>query len=110
MLMSGVVSTADLRRRFPFEIWFLIGSALVVAQGLENTGVVDWISGNLHITLSEAGPYYGLIGIYFFTLLMTESMTNSAAAAIAKNDVYAALAGVKQLSASCKACHTKHKE
>jgi len=34
----------------------------------------------------------------------------SAAAAIAKKDVDAALAGVKQLSASCKACHTKHKE
>ena len=83
MLLSGVVTTAELRRRFPFEIWFLIGSALVVAQGLENTGVVDWISGNLHITLSEAGPYYGLIGIYAFTLLMTESMTNNAAAAIA---------------------------
>ena len=34
----------------------------------------------------------------------------SAAAAIAKKDVNAALAGVNQLGASCKACHTKHKE
>ena len=83
MLLSGVVTAADLRRRFPFEIWFLIGSALVVAQGLENTGVVDWVSDNLRVSLSEAGPYFGLIGIYLFTLLMTESMTNNAAAAIA---------------------------
>ena len=36
--------------------------------------------------------------------------STSAAAAIAKKDVDAALAGVKQLGASCKACHTKHKE
>jgi cytochrome c556 len=33
-----------------------------------------------------------------------------AAEAIAKRDVEAALAGVKKLGASCKACHTKHKE
>ncbi len=83
MLLSGIVKTADLRRRFPFEIWILIGSALVVAQAMEDTGVVNWISDNLHITLSEGGPYFGLIGIYLFTLLMTESMTNNAAAAIA---------------------------
>lgn len=36
--------------------------------------------------------------------------STSAAAAIAKKDVDTALAGVKQLGASCKACHTKDKE
>lgn len=32
------MSPAELRRRFPFELWMIIGSALAIAQGLEASG------------------------------------------------------------------------
>jgi di/tricarboxylate transporter len=39
-LVLGVINGADLRRRFPFEMWIIIASALTVAQGLQDTGAV----------------------------------------------------------------------
>lgn len=83
MLVLGVVRGAELRRRFPFELWLIIASALTLSQALTNTGAVGVMTGFLHQHLSGLGPYAALIGIYLGTLAMTELMTNNAAAALA---------------------------
>ncbi|MCZ6831254.1 MAG: SLC13 family permease, partial [Gammaproteobacteria bacterium] len=38
MLIFGTVKGAELRRRFPFELWLIIVSALTLAQALNNSG------------------------------------------------------------------------
>ncbi len=82
MLALGVVRGSELRRRFPFELWIIIASALTLSQALTNSGLVAVLADVLHDGLEHMGPYSALVGIYFGTLLLTEVMTNNAAAAL----------------------------
>ena len=83
MLLMKVVKGSELRRRFPFELWLIIASALTLSQALANSGLVAIIADGLHDSLSLVGPVGAMVGIYFGTLLLTETMTNNAAAALA---------------------------
>ncbi len=82
MLTMGLVSGGELRRRFPFELWLIIASALTLAQALNNSGLVAVIADAFYNNLAGFGPYAALVGIFFATLLLTEMMTNNAAAAL----------------------------
>ncbi len=82
MLVLGVVRGSELRRRFPFELWLIITSALTLSQALTNSGLVTLLADTLHHNLASLGPYAALTGIYLGTLLLTELMTNNAAAAL----------------------------
>ena len=82
MLGLGLIRGSELRRRFPFEIWLIIGSALTLSQALSNSGLVALVTDGLHSHLASAGPYAALFGIYLGALLLTELMTNNAAAAL----------------------------
>ncbi|MEH6590758.1 MAG: SLC13 family permease [Halioglobus sp.] len=82
MLMTRVVRGSELRRRFPFELWLIIASALTLAQALTNSGLVTVLADTFHSNLVAWGPYAALVGIYLMTLILTEVMTNNAAAAL----------------------------
>lgn len=82
MLALGIVRSGELARRFPFGLWLIIASALTLSQALSNTGLVTELAALLHSGLDGRGPYVALIGVYLGTLLMTELMTNNAAAAL----------------------------
>ena len=82
MLVVGTVTPAELRRRFPFELWLIIASALVWAQALNNSGLVFLVTAGFHDYLSGLGPYAAIVGIFLLTLALTEIMTNNAAATL----------------------------
>ncbi|MBA6411911.1 SLC13 family permease [Parahaliea sp. F7430] len=82
MLGLKLIRASELRRRFPFEIWLIIASALTLSQALTNSGLVAIVADGLHHHLAVLGPYAALAGIYLGTLLLTELMTNNAAAAL----------------------------
>mgnify|MGYP003663744952 CR=1 FL=1 len=82
MLLLGVVTGSELRRRFPFELWLIIASALTISQALSNSGLVTILTDTLQIYLVGVGPFGAMVGVFFFTLLLTETMTNNAAAAL----------------------------
>ena len=82
MLITGVVGGAELRRRFPFELWLIIASALTLSQALSNSGLVAMLADTMHNNLTVLGPMGAMICIYLGTLLLTELMTNNAAAAL----------------------------
>lgn len=82
MLVLGVVSGSDLRRRFPFEMWLIITSALALSQALTETGVVATLIHYLQPMLDPVPVYWTVVAIYVLTLLLTELMTNNAAAAL----------------------------
>jgi len=82
MLASRVVKASELRRRFPFELWLIISSALTLSAALTNSGLVTLLADALHSNLAGLGPYAALAGIYLGTLVLTELMTNNAAAAL----------------------------
>lgn len=83
MLALKVLRAGELRRRFPFEIAMIIASALVLSQALANSGLVALFADRLHAGLAGESPYLALVGVYLGTLLLTEMMTNNAAAALA---------------------------
>lgn len=82
MLALGIVRSSELARRFPFGLWLIIASALTLSQALSNTGLVTELAALLHTQLDGHGPYVALAGVYLGTLLLTELMTNNAAAAL----------------------------
>ncbi|CAM3377559.1 SLC13 family permease [Halomonas lysinitropha] len=83
LLAGKVLSPAELRRRFPFELWLIIGSALAIAQGLENSGAADLLAQGMQTLFSGYGIYAAFVGCYLLTLVLTETVTNNAAAALA---------------------------
>ena len=82
MWALGLVDTNDLRRRFPFDIWILVASALVLADGLVASGLVQHIVSWLLPWATAQGAFVALIAVFFMTLLLTELVTNNAAAAL----------------------------
>ena len=81
MLGLGLLSAADLRRRFPFEIWLIVASALAVSQAVDS-GLMANTMDFLSPLLISLPPVVMLILVYLLTLFLTEVMTNNAAAAL----------------------------
>ena len=79
---SDLVSVDDLRRRFPFDIWILVASALVLAQSLVDSALISTGMSWAMPMLADQTPLIALIIIFFLTLALTELVTNNAAAAL----------------------------
>lgn len=81
-LFFGVVQLGELRRRFPVDIVVIVGSALSIAQLMLSTG----LSVNLGQMFIEGfngwGVFGALVATYLLTLILTELVTNNAAAAL----------------------------
>lgn len=83
LLTSRVLTLAELRRRFPFELLMVIGSALALAKGLEASGAAALVADAMRQAFQGFGVYGALVGVYLLTLVLTELVTNNAAAALA---------------------------
>lgn len=82
MWAVGYVTANDLRRRFPFDIWILVSSALVMADGLVASGLVQQTTDLLMPWLAGQGAFVALVFIFLVALALTELVTNNAAAAL----------------------------
>lgn len=83
LVISGVISFAELRRRFPIDIVVIVGSALSLAQLMLSSGLSDRMGEMLMQAFNGWGLYGALIAVYLLTLVLTELVTNNAAAALA---------------------------
>ncbi|MFC7159436.1 SLC13 family permease [Pseudidiomarina halophila] len=66
----------------PLDIWLVIGSALCIADVFMSSGLATTITAGMFSLLGSTSPYLALIGIFVLTWLITEVVTNNAAAAI----------------------------
>ncbi|WED22053.1 SLC13 family permease [Vibrio sp. JC009] len=82
LVLTGGLTPMELRRRFPGEIWLIISSALLLSQALSNSGVLDNLNRLQDLYLNELTPLMALIIVYLLTWLLTELVTNNAAAAL----------------------------
>ncbi|MEK9989288.1 MAG: SLC13 family permease [Halieaceae bacterium] len=82
MLALKLFSAAELRRRFPFEIWLIVASALAIAQAVMDSGLMTLVMDGLSPAIAAVSPFLLLLMIYALTLALTELMTNNAAAAL----------------------------
>lgn len=76
------ITFAEVKRRFPFELMIVIGSALGIASVMMETGASNLIAQTVMNVFSQWGNIGALIGVFLFTLMLTEVITNNASAAI----------------------------
>lgn len=83
LLAAGILELSELRRRFPFDLLLTIGSALVMAEVLDRSGAAALIANGMRSVFDGYGVMGAFIGIYVITVVLTEILTNNAAAALA---------------------------
>ncbi len=81
-LLSRIVDGTQLRRRFPFEFLIILVSALCIASAFSSSGLASILTQPFDSVVGEVPPVWVLIGILLLTVVLTEIMTNTAAAAI----------------------------
>lgn len=74
---------SELSRRFPLDIIVIVGSALSIAQLMLSTGLSQNLSDAFISQFHQWGVMGALVATYLLTLLLTELITNNAAAALA---------------------------
>jgi di/tricarboxylate transporter len=82
-LFSGVIQLGELRRRFPIDIVVIVGSALSIAQLMLSTGLSVSLGQMFIEGFNGWGVFGALVATYLLTLILTELVTNNAAAALA---------------------------
>ncbi|NCP64290.1 MAG: SLC13 family permease [Paraglaciecola sp.] len=82
LVVSGVTSNAEIKRNLPLNLIVVIVGALSLATGLERAGVIDNLTEVLAPLVTNTSPFVALVTVYLATLLLTEVVTNNAAAAL----------------------------
>ncbi|KJR23873.1 SLC13 family permease [Vibrio navarrensis] len=83
LLLCGIVQLSELRRRFPLDIVVIVGSALSIAQLMISSGFSARMGGMFIEAFNGWGVFGALVATYMMTLILTELVTNNAAAALA---------------------------
>lgn len=81
MLLTGCCSCVRALRNIEWSVLLVIGAALSIGKALESTGAAGAIASSL-IQFSGDNPWLALAIIYGVTNLLTEAITNNAAAAL----------------------------
>jgi di/tricarboxylate transporter len=83
MIATGCCSMYQARRSIVWSVLLCIAGALVVARTLESTGAAGVLASGVVAFARPMGPTVALMAVYLTTLLLTELLTNNAAAALA---------------------------
>lgn len=82
LILSKTISPNELKRNLPVNLIVIIVGALSLSKALQQTGLIDSLTILLEPLLVGGTPFLALLGIYVCTLLLTELVTNNAAAAL----------------------------
>ena len=82
LIFTDCLTVNEVKRRFPLEIWIIVIGALTMAKALETSGVAILLANSIETLLQDQSAYFTLVVIFIVTLLITELVTNSAAAAL----------------------------
>lgn len=82
-LALGFTRPNELRRNVPYAIIVIIGSSLVISQVMVQTGAASLLAGAMLGSIHQFGPYAALAMVLIVTWILTELMSNNAAAALA---------------------------
>lgn len=82
LVVLKITSINEMKRNLPINLILVIVGALSLATALENSGVIQLSTQYLGPMLSQTNPIIVLISVYAMTVLLTEFVTNNAAAAL----------------------------
>lgn len=82
LIFTGCISVNEITRRFPIDIWLVVSTAILLSHALVNSDLVSILSHWVNTGADKSHVYLALIAVYVATWLMTELVTNNAAAAL----------------------------
>jgi len=83
LLLTGTVTPTEARKSIEWNVLIVIACAFGISKAMDKTGAAALIAHGIINAVHGLGPL-GLLGaVYFITSLMTEVITNNAAAALA---------------------------
>lgn len=82
MLLSGCVLIEGMGRALSLEVVLLVASSVALGQSLVVTGGADWIATGVAVVIRELAPAAQLAAFIAFAALLTNFVSNTAAAAI----------------------------
>ena len=81
-LALGYAKVSDLRRNMPYQIIMIIAASLVISDAMMSTKAADLLAAALLTGADRLGPYWALAIVLVVTWILTELMSNNAAAAL----------------------------
>ncbi len=82
MVATRCLSTIEARRSLEWQTLLTIGAAFGVGSALQSSGAAKLIADNIFGLIQDFGPIAALIAIYVLGSLVTEVITNNAAAVL----------------------------
>lgn len=82
MVLLGCLSASHARRSIDFSVLLVIAAALGLGRAVEVTGLAAWAASGVTSVAAETGPIGALLLLYVVTNILTEAISNSAAAVL----------------------------
>jgi di/tricarboxylate transporter len=82
MVVTGCISAGDARRSVDWQVLITIAAAFGVGTALQKSGAATAIAGAFVESTAAWGPVVALAAIYFVGSILTELITNNAAAVL----------------------------
>jgi len=82
MILTGCITATEAQRALNVQVLVVIAAALGLGTALETTGLAQLAAGGVVEATAAWGPVAALAGIYLVTNLLTEIITNNAAAVL----------------------------
>jgi di/tricarboxylate transporter len=82
MILTGCVTTAEAQQALNVQVLVVIAAALGIGKAIEATGLAQAAASGMLNATQGFGPVAALIVIYLITNLLTEIITNNAAAVL----------------------------
>jgi len=80
MILSKCITPEEAYQAIDWKIIFLLGGILPLGLALQQTGTAELLASTFLKPILTLGPYALLAGLYLLTAILTESMSNTAAA------------------------------
>jgi di/tricarboxylate transporter len=82
MILTGCITPAEAQRALNVQVLVVIAAALGVGQAIEATGLAKTAAHHILGVTHAFGPVAALVALYLITNLLTEIITNNAAAVL----------------------------
>ena len=82
MVLTGCLNMDEAYRSIEWQSVFLIAGMLPMGIAMANTGTAEYLSDLMIRLVGDYGPHAIMIGLFVLTTLITEFMSNAAAAVL----------------------------